>query len=98
METLRSLIEDLVGRNPAVKKKIAVYEAGKLWPKIIDTQGKSWVGDVSGGVLSVFTENPSFCQELAFGKNKIIKALNDRIGDKAVKDIKVRIGTKRKES
>ena len=92
METLRAVLEGLIKKNPRIVKKLRGYEAVALWPQIIDKEDKSWVEDFSSGILTVATENPSYCQEISFDRKRIIKALNDRIGESSVKDVRVKIG------
>lgn len=91
METLKIVLEGLIKKNPRIGKKLRGYEAVALWPQIIDKEDKSWVEDFGSGVLTVATENPSYCQELSFDRKRILKALNDRIGEPSVKDIRVKI-------
>ncbi|MFA5104718.1 MAG: DUF721 domain-containing protein [Candidatus Margulisiibacteriota bacterium] len=92
METLKMVLEEFIKKNPRVGKKLKGYEAVSLWPQIIDKEDRSWVEEFSSGILTVATENPSYCQELSFDRKRIVKALNNRIGEHAVKDIKVKIG------
>ncbi len=92
METLKTVLDQFIKKNPKMGKRLKGFEAVSLWPQIIDREDKSWVEDFSGGVLVVSTENPSYCQELSFDRKRIIKALNDRIGEPSVKDLRVKIG------
>lgn len=92
METLKKVLDEFIKKNPRVGKKLKGYEAVSLWPQIIDREARSWVEEFSSGILTVTTENPSYCQELSFDRKRIVKALNDRIGEVSVKDIRVKIG------
>ncbi len=92
METLKTVLDQFIKRNPRVGKRLKGFEAVGLWPQIIDKEDRSWVEDFSSGVLVVSTEIPSYCQELSFDRKRIIKALNDRIGEPSVKDLRIKIG------
>lgn len=92
METLKAVLEGFLKKNPRVGKKLKGFEAVGLWPQLVDREDRSWVEDFTSGVLTVATENPSYCQELSFDKKRIAKVLNDRIGEVSVKDIRVKIG------
>ncbi len=91
METLKTVLEGFLKKNPRVEKKLKGFEAVELWPQIIDKESRSWVEDFNSGILVVATENPSYCQELSFDRKRIVKVLNDRIGEVSVRDLRVKI-------
>lgn len=94
METLRSAVEGLVKKMPIVERQLKGYAAADAWQEEIDKKGKSWVQRFSGGILFVATESASFCQEVCFGKDKMIEELNKKAGEPVIKDIKIKVGTK----
>ena len=95
METAKKAIEEFLRKTPDIGKRLKGYQAAEEWNAVADGSNKSWVTAYRGGVLIVFTENPSFGSEITFGKKKIIDELNKRAGGTVFKDIVVKIGAKR---
>lgn len=94
MDTAREILKHIIKRSPALKKRLGGVEVEENWGPVADPKGKSWVSGFNSGVLKVVTEDPSFGQELHFNKKKLIEDLNILVGEKIVKDIKIKIGTK----
>lgn len=91
METAKNIIAGIIDKNLEVKARVSTYGALENWGEITGSGSGSWVNDLSGGVVSVFTENPSLGQEISFTKSNIIDKINSIAGMNTVKDIKVRI-------
>src|SRR3989338_3996577 len=97
METARNILEAIIKKSPGLKKTLRGLKAAEHWREIADPDEKSWITGYSMGTLKVSTEDPGFCQDTHFKKNEIIKELNDRAGEKYIKDIKIKVGSREKE-
>jgi predicted nucleic acid-binding Zn ribbon protein len=65
-----------------------------LWPEVVGPQlaAATRAENVREGVLSVVTRTSSWAFELTFHKERILKALNARLGRGTVRDIRFRVG------
>ena len=89
METLKSAIKKAV-RNAGVEKAIKQESAVFLWAGVggqtISNATKA--EKVDKGVLTVKTQSPTWRQELHMQKKEIIDKINNKIGSKAIKEIR----------
>ena len=89
METLKSSIKKAVvsaGVEKALKQESAVF----LWGEVVGKRISSvtTAEKVDKGVLTVKTESPTWRQELHMQKKEIIDKINNKIGSKAIKEIR----------
>ena len=89
METLKSAIKKAVvsaGVEKALKQESAVF----LWGEVVGKRISSvtTAEKVDKGVLTVKTESPTWRQELHMQKKEIIDKINNKIGSKAIKEIR----------
>ncbi len=95
IRTVREAIESLMKGLPAAGRKIKGYESADIWEKQI--AAGSWAYKFNGGTLFVATENPSLAQQINFSKEQKIERLNRLAGNQAVKDIKVKVSSRKEE-
>ena len=89
METLKSAIKKAVvsaGVEKALKQESAVF----LWGEVVGKRisGVTIAEKVDKGVLTVKTESPTWRQELHMQKKEIIDKINNKIGSKAIREIR----------
>ena len=89
METLKSAIKKAV-HNAGVEKALKQESAVFLWGEIVGQTVSSVtrVKKVDKGVLTVKTESSTWRQELHMQKKEIIDKINNKIGSKAIKEIR----------
>lgn len=65
-----------------------------LWPEVVGRQlaAATRAENVRDGVLSIVTRTSAWAFELTFHKERILKALNGRLGRGVVRDIRFRVG------
>ena len=89
METLKSAIKKAVvsaGVEKALKQESAIFLWGEAVGKRISSV--TTAEKVDKGVLTVKTESPTWRQELHMQKKEIIDKINNKIGSKAIKEIR----------
>jgi len=89
METLKSAIKKAV-RNAGVEKALKQESAVFLWADVVgQTISKVTKAEkVDKGVLTVKTESPTWRNELHMQKKEIIDKINNKIGSKAIREIR----------
>lgn len=95
METIKEAISGLLKKLPELNKKVRDYGCLSDWASRVETSGNSWAERLSAGTLHIVTESPAQGQDIMLGKNGFIRKMNDIIGSEEIKDIKVRIGTRK---
>jgi len=83
-EILSSLLENIADKGNSIQVRI-----GKVWEEITmeDIGENASVIKFSNGILKVKVVNSSYFYQLTLLKNRLIKKLNERLGEKLVKDI-----------
>ena len=89
MELLKKAIKEAVektGIDNALKQEKAVL----IWHEVVGraVAKETEAVDVEKGVLIVKTGSPVWRQELHMQKKEIIKKINNKIGSKAIKEIR----------
>ena len=89
METLKSAIKKAV-RKAGVEKAIKQESAVFLWERVVGQtiSNVTKAEKVDKGVLTVKTQSPTWRQELHMQKKEIIDKINNKIGSKAIKEIR----------
>ena len=89
MEKLKSAIKKAV-HNAGVEKALKQESAVFLWGEIVGQTVSSVtrVKKVDKGVLTVKTESSTWRNELHMQKKEIIDKINNKIGSKAIREIR----------
>ncbi len=89
METLKSAIKKAV-RTAGVEKALKQESAVFLWADVDgQTISKATTAEkVDKGVLTVKTESPTWRKGLRMQKKEIIDKINNKIGSKAIREIR----------
>lgn len=94
MEQIGTILEKFISKNTKLQAGLKAHLAASLWGKLVDRDGRSWIEKIAKGILFVATENPHYCNEIKFEKSKIISLINDKFGEKVIKDIKIKVSSK----
>ncbi len=96
MQKIGEALEKLLKKLPEAQKKLKGFESEEIWADEIDPAGRSRVYNYANGTVYVETESPAYAQELTFNSESLAERLNKRIGEKIIKNIRVRIGSLKK--
>ncbi len=74
-----------------IETQILERQIPSIWPEIVGRPiaNHTKVKRVKDGFLFVKTDSPSWANELTFLKGDIIKRLNERIGKRIIKDLRL---------
>lgn len=89
MQELKAALEKAL-RGAKLDKAVKQYSAIDLWPEIVgkNISRNTEAVDIRHGVLMVKASNSTWRQELMFKKEDILKKLNEKIGNKLIRDIR----------
>ncbi len=89
MQRLKQVINIYLHKT-GLSKGVAQNSAVLLWPEIVGKAVAENTQAVSAehGVLTIKTSTPAWRQELQFQKKEIVLKINERIGNRAIMDIK----------
>ena len=89
--TLSELLK-LFSANPKLKPKLYQKKIEAAW---LEVAGR-WINNetqsirLNGTVLTIYVESPALRQELHFSKDKILKRVNETIGEEYVKSVVIK--------
>lgn len=97
-ESLDSVLHSAL-RQMGLEKKIREKQCLFLWDEVVGEKlaSVSQAEDIKNGVLFISAIDPLWGQEIFNFKGLIIQKLNDKMGEKIVKDIKVRVKVQKRE-
>ena len=87
---MTQLLKDILQRDKSLRGLNAVL----LWDDVVDKKIQKHTRPIKlqRGALYVMTDSPVWAQELNFFKKEIIDKINDKAGEKIVKDIRFKVG------
>ena len=90
MEQLKKVLKKTI-ENSGFKNAILQENAISIWPNVVgkNISKISKATSVDRGVLFVKVESATWKQELHMQKNEIINKINEKIGSKAIKEIRL---------
>ena len=90
MEQLKKVLKKTI-ENSSFKNAILQENAISIWPNVVgkNISKISKATSVDKGVLFVKVESATWKQELHMQKNEIINKINEKIGSKAIKEIRL---------
>jgi len=91
MLSLGEVINDLL-RVYGIDKAVHLHRATVLWEEVVGSAiaQNSKALEVKGNMLFVKAKSSAWRNEIAFQKDEIINAINDKIGSNLIKDIRLR--------
>jgi|GEM_PF-7129034 len=99
MKTLAEIIQSLKRSNP-VLAKLPDFDINEVWEKVMDDTIKNvvTVERFEDGCLHLIVKDTVWLTELSLLKGKIIENLNNEIKRAAIKDIKLKAGSLKKNN
>tara|TARA_B100000242_G_C42884474_1_gene410398 strand:- start:341 stop:616 length:276 start_codon:yes stop_codon:yes gene_type:complete len=90
MEQLKKVLKKTI-ENSSFKNAILQENAISIWPNVVgkNISKISKATSVDKGVLFVKVESATWKQELHMQKNEIINKINEKIGSKTIKEIRL---------
>ena len=90
MEQLKKVLKKTI-ENSGFKNAILQENAISIWPNVVgkNISKISKATSVDKGVLFVTVESATWKQELHMQKNEIINKINEKIGSKTIKEIRL---------
>ncbi len=90
MEQLKKVLKKTI-ENSGFKNAILQENAISIWPNVVgkNISKISKATSVDKGVLFVKVESATWKQELHMQKNEIINKINEKIGSKTIKEIRL---------
>jgi predicted nucleic acid-binding Zn ribbon protein len=89
-------IKDVIGRalkSLGLEKRVKEAGVVQIWSEAVGEpiDKVTQVIGVRNGIVRVLVENSLWSQELSLRKVEIIRELNDRLGEKLIKDIRFQV-------
>jgi predicted nucleic acid-binding Zn ribbon protein len=88
-------LRDFLKRSPAVKQSRTAQQLSALWTEVAGpaVAAHTHVRGARLGVLTIAVDSPPLCHELAaFRRGDLLARLNERLGNKPLKDLYFRHG------
>lgn len=94
---IKDILEDIVLRRPELRRKVRESESFVVWEEVLleDITKNAKPSKIREGILFVETSSSSWATELNFLKKDIIGKVNERLGEKVIKDIYFRVSGSR---
>ncbi len=87
-ETLKDALQRFVN-SKNVKPKVFQAKVSSLWPELMGPTIAGYTTEISlrRQVLYLRISSSSLRQELTYGKDKIVKLLNEELGEEYIRDV-----------
>ncbi len=90
-KTIDELVEQVL-RNMGLEQKYKEYEVSQIWPEVVGQMIALRTKSIKvvDGILFVSFDSAVVRNEILMVKEGLVRALNDRVGKKVIKDIVIR--------
>lgn len=91
-QSLGDVLKDMVNKSAKMKKNITQTRISNLWNSMMGKTISQYTKSIyfRDGKLFINIEAASLREELAYGKEKIKKMLNEELGEAAIKEVIIR--------
>ena len=91
-QTLGDVLKAMVNNSAKMKKNITQTRISNCWANLMGKTISQYTKDIyfRDGKLFISIEAAALRQELAYGKDKIKKMLNEELGEEAIKEVIIR--------
>ena len=88
--TLKEILGQIVN-SKSIKDRYELVHIRKIWAQTLGKTIETYTSDIRfyRGVLTVVISSSPLRQELNFGRDKLLKLLNEALGEDLIKDIKI---------